>query len=1330
MTIAPEAEVNPNQKGSELSGGLLTEEAFESADLLAKKRGGGAQQYYTPRPAAELIARVIGKESIVFDPTAGDGSLLVDFHPDRSYGVELDADQVKNAEHSYKAIQGDIQHVYTLLRRTLTFDAVVANPPFGLKWQEETLNDGKETNSALLTLMMATRLIDEDDGQLAFVCGAGRWRRSIADKPDARGIYAVIEVEDLFPGTQTPAVICFGFHPSKNLAEGFERRERKAGADTLDLLDRWVTEARDAANGYRWSSYHSGYRARETSSAWPKIEAEYKRRRDDRLKSKTDREYDVQMFGGGNLDISPSPFVRLVLDKMGKLRNLEKMHGLSTDYFVQNERDWNFIKGLQADELITVDPKLDDKVATALHKMHRVLCPLYPLRKVQRLAFLSDVDSLLCTKSDPEKGFDAGIRYELTTSPRSVQRSWVQAYQIKQGKRAGEWEDRKYTKRYTVLQITVGHVSFDDTEEDAQSIKWLIDHFELPDPGDVSTRFPEEVNANRVLLREIEAEMIEAAREWDEKNNIPEHKRFEGFRKFQIEDLARMLVKEDGLLSWEQGLGKTIGAIAWFKAQVKRGIKEQLLVVCPKDLIDQWQRESERFLGQRMTLINSHGQAHAVTKKLLTGASGLYVTYHEALSLVGTRRSIPAKEVIVEERTEEKPIPKTGGYGYWKLDETGQKVKATSGEYYAKIRNPECEGEVGYGPIPQRFKIVTRQITSKELCPQCKADHKSGWNGTFCEAPVRAGNGEQSVCGYAHWGVRVKPISSRLSVAFRKGAIVLDEATMIGGSADGGDSLRSKSFRGLRAKRKLAMTGTPIKNYIIQLYWPLWFALGNMTPRFPYTYTSRGTFLKDFAVEQVARDRAGKQVSVCYLPEITNLSRFWRMIASSTIRRRVEDTGEQIVPIHYYDVTAPLGKGQQKRIDMWAKTFGVFFKEEHPESKCTADWANQMQMLLGGIPKNEYAELMPCADPHKDWRPDDAADPLGTFADYEISNFTPAVVRSMEIVMALVKDGRKVLVGSPLVKSSRFIAEALQEKGVHAIHILTDSDQTQKPEDRAETVFDFQTNEVDVLCTGVQAIRFGHNLDAASAVVLLGFPWDFETLDQFVKRVRRLTSQKPIDVFCVMPGIGTVTAKKWDLLQKKSDTSSLALDGRIIEKNEIEIDKDQILAELIEKGVPATGDEVDESDVQTAWESIPHLDEYVAPEGLIPTPPAPLPVLHSEVNRDLLVELHEAVLARPTPPFQPFATAEQAGSWPLEMHYYTCHRWFADVVAPAVGEFFRGYRPPPPPPPVEAPSPPSDDMAALMEQMKQMQEQMAALMEQNTELKQKLTEPTQLTLEV
>ncbi len=336
------------------------------------------------------------------------------------------------------------------------------------------------------------------------------------------------------------------------------------------------------------------------------------------------------------------------------------------------------------------------------------------------------------------------------------------------------------------------------------------------------------------------------------------------------------------------------------------------------------------------------------------------------------------------------------------------------------------------------------------------------------------------------------------------------------------------------------------------------------------------------------------------LPDVTNLSRFWRMLASCTIRRRMEETGEDLVDIYYNEVNVPLGIQQAEQTKEWLKKlpdgFPGLFKEKYPDHPLVANgMVDSWAPMIGLNWKLDYAATIPQGDPDYEW------------TEIPVTNWTPANLKALQLCMALAKSGRKVLFGSHLVPTGKWMAERLQEKGVSAVHIVDESGTTASAKKRAQHVYSFQNDpDVQVFCAGMKAIRLGHNLDAANAVVLNGLDFDYETLDQFIKRVRRLTSKLDIDVYVILPtlsGQETITSRKWQLLGMKGNAADLALDGQLIKKVEQEISEADMIRELQEKGLHVTDEAVPESEVEKAWEMLPQLDALDDYEAMIPLRP-------------------------------------------------------------------------------------------------------------------------------
>ena len=428
-------------------------------------------------------------------------------------------------------------------------------------------------------------------------------------------------------------------------------------------------------------------------------------------------------------------------------------------------------------------------MAGATVAAERDICPLYAVRPQQRLAFLDDLDSIRCRVSDPERGFEAGERYPL----RTMSDVRVRRFEKASTSRSGEVTVRRYEEEAKVLMIEIATQRFDESADD---VAYIVEHFELPDPGDLGSRFPDDVKRAEETLDAISTD--------------------KGFtyKGFQRADLARLLIKGCGVLGWEQGLGKSLGGLSLIEASVRRGARRAGLIVCPQDLVAQWQEEARKFLGIELIHIRTPAQARDVARHLRAGGTGIWVTHFEAMSLIGRRD-----------------------------DALPHRMMRVRGEN---------------GPV---------ELDTAEHCPSCTADYYAGWQK---RSPLVCAQ-----CGYVHKRLVVKPAAHYLAHAFADGVIVVDEGTLVKGD----QSQRSKAIRGLRARHRYLMSGTPISNYVNDVYWLLWWVMGNATASFPYDYHGgRAKFEADFCVVEhmmgtPAKGTAHRRERRKVLPQVTNVSR-------------------------------------------------------------------------------------------------------------------------------------------------------------------------------------------------------------------------------------------------------------------------------------------------------------------------------------------------------------------------------------------------------------------------------------------------------------------------
>jgi hypothetical protein len=1116
-------------KRGALFGGALTDEVLDSSPtVLRAGRNGdviGLQQFYTPPAGAEFIASVLGRGQSTLDLTAGDGALLKPVEPRLRFGIEIDGDQVRAGD--YEAVQGDVQQAFPLLRMLgARWPRVTCNPPFGLTWVG---SNGRAENSTVATWRMALALLAEH-GAGAFIAGRDRFAREVLSRADAAGIFALVECDDLFEGTTLPTVIAFFVQPGNVRAGLNEQGPLRLSAPLADLGDLADAVRAERARVADFVVEVRGGRCRYRDVAvgqFATARKELERRRADTAATRS--KFDISLKGA-RISALPSAFARVVLQDRGRLRQVQRLDRQPPTYFAQNFREWRQLCELADDEVLTIDPALRDAVKEATQEAERAVCPLYPVRPQQRLAFLDDLDSIRCTTSDPERGFEAGERYRLTTSSDLTVSRSERPFQTRNGK----VEVRRYECEAKVLRITIGDGQV--FTEAAADVAYLLDHFEIPDPGDLATRFPAAVAEARDLLA-----LLAGAHGFEFKRSDTEH--------WQIEDLARLVAKGSGVLCWEQGGGKSLGGATLIRAQWERGAARKGLIVCPQDLIPQWRREIEKFYGATVEHITSPAQARAVARHLDAGGEGLYITHYEMLSLIG--------------RVDE-PLPVT------------------------PLRLPFAERHQHGELLP----------TSEEFCPECHADQFVGWQEDSPHVCSR--------CRYVHKRLKVKTAGHYLAHAFADGVIVIDEGTL----AKGDDSLRSKAIRGLRARHRYLLTGTPVSNYVNDVFWLMWWALGNATLRFPYAYEGgRAKFEADFCVIEHDVSK-GKRERRKVLPQVTNVSRLWRLLAGAMVRRRKQDMGE-LMPRTISTIAAPMGKAQLDLYRYWLSTanFERYFAWKHPgHAMLEAGLVGKFAAGLGQLTKLEYATTLPESDPDRAW---------DGVAGLTHSNWTPKNLKVLQVALEHVQRGEKVLIGSDLIETGRWLCDRLQEKGVRAGHIVEERNgraATMNPRRRAAAIEAFKHGETQVLCCGIPSIRLGHSLETASCVITTGLVFSYEMFDQFIARAWRLTSPKPVSVYVALT-LGSLDEKKWQLLCQKAKAADLALDGQLIDEPEQPISREQVLRDLRKQGVKPTGDELAEDDIRAAWADTAPLALVASqPE---PRPPSPVVPLKSFEQLDL-----------------------------------------------------------------------------------------------------------------
>lgn len=137
------------------------------------------QAYSTPAPLAFLAARLagIGKDTKTYEPTAGNGMLLITANPANATANELEGQRFANLKaQGFKALQGDALEADV---KAKSQDAVITNPPFG-SVKDANGNatkvpvDGYKIGK--IDHLIAAKALDamKDDGKAALIIGADK----------------------------------------------------------------------------------------------------------------------------------------------------------------------------------------------------------------------------------------------------------------------------------------------------------------------------------------------------------------------------------------------------------------------------------------------------------------------------------------------------------------------------------------------------------------------------------------------------------------------------------------------------------------------------------------------------------------------------------------------------------------------------------------------------------------------------------------------------------------------------------------------------------------------------------------------------------------------------------------------------------------------------------------------------------------------------------------------------------------------------------------------------------------------------------------------------
>jgi superfamily II DNA or RNA helicase len=301
------------------------------------------------------------------------------------------------------------------------------------------------------------------------------------------------------------------------------------------------------------------------------------------------------------------------------------------------------------------------------------------------------------------------------------------------------------------------------------------------------------------------------------------------------------------------------------------------------------------------------------------------------------------------------------------------------------------------------------------------------------------------------------------------GAVILDEAQAIKNPT----SQNSQAACGLQARHRLALTGTPIENRLLDLWSIFAFAM-------PGVLGTRAAFTKNFdgRDDPLARRRLAARTRPFLLRRTKN-----------EVARDLPDRVEEDLIIELEGTQAALYQAEIKRARA---------------ELLKAETSKQLDKLRFNILTSLLRLRQICCHPRL-LGLDAAEAGKGRKKAAEPASESAKVAALMELLEPLMEEGQKVLVFSQFVEMLAIIEAEIQERGWQSFKL------TGQTEERGALVNDFQTHAgAATFLISLKAGGFGLNLTAASYVVLFDPWWNPAVEAQAIDRTHRIGQKQTV----------------------------------------------------------------------------------------------------------------------------------------------------------------------------------------------------------------------------
>ena len=340
--------------------------------------------------------------------------------------------------------------------------------------------------------------------------------------------------------------------------------------------------------------------------------------------------------------------------------------------------------------------------------------------------------------------------------------------------------------------------------------------------------------------------------------------------------------------------------------------------------------------------------------------------------------------------------------------------------------------------------------------------------------------------------------------------LVLDEAQRIKNSR----SQAALSLKGLRARHRLCLSGTPLENHLGEL----WSLIDFVCP---------GLLGNEAQFRELYRNPIEKRQDAMQAEHLARRIRpFILRRTKSQVAQELPEKTETLLRVELAGAQADLYETVRATMDQKLR-----------EAIAKQGLARSQIMVLDALLKLRQV----CCDPRL---LKTAAPPAGD-NDAPAHPAHPASTRHapsaklellLDLLPTLVEDGRRVLLFSQFTEMLALIEPELTKLKLPYLKLTGDT------QNRSEMVAQFQQGEVPLFLISLKAGGVGLNLTAADTVILYDPWWNPAVEQQAIDRAYRIGQDKPVFVYKLLAS-GTVEDKMLELQARKAGLADLLLSG-------------------------------------------------------------------------------------------------------------------------------------------------------------------------------------------